>query len=102
MIESHQSGADAIQRRRGGERETGNSGGSLGAMFWAFSTRTRQGSRHCWAKQCHALDLHSYAGKPKERTKGAHDQWKQKMLDTYEAYALEVKGAQQALGNNQD
>ena len=33
---------------------------------------------HCRAKQCHALDPHNYAGKPKE----AHDQHKQKMMDT--------------------
>ena len=43
------------------------------------------------------MDLHGYAGKPNEMVRGVHDQLRQKILDTYEAYLLEVKDAQQAL-----
>ncbi len=35
------------------------------------------------------------------RSEGAHDQRRQMMLDTYEAYLLEVKGAQQAFHHDQ-
>ena len=62
----------------------------------------RHGDFHRRAKQCHALDAHSFASKPRDRAKEAHDRRKQKMLDTYEAYVLEVKGAQQALGEGQE
>ncbi len=57
----------------------------------------KHGDFHCQAKQCHALDSHNFAGKPRDRAKEAHDWRKQKMMDTYEAYMLEVKCAQQAL-----
>ncbi len=52
----------------------------------------RHGDFHRRAKQCHALDAHSFAGKPRAEAKEAHDRRRQKMLDTFEAYILEVKG----------
>ena len=61
----------------------------------------RQGDFHRRAKQCHALDAHSFANKPRTAAKEAHDRRKQKMMDAYEVYVLEVKGAQQALPESQ-
>ena len=61
----------------------------------------KQGEFTKRAKQCHALDPHGYAGKLKDTVKGLHDQRRQKMLGTCEAYILEVKGAQQALHHDQ-
>ena len=45
---------------------------------------------------------HNFARRPRDRAKEAHDRRKQKMMDTYEACVLEVKGAQQALGQDQN
>ncbi len=62
----------------------------------------RYGDFNRRAKQCHALDSHNFTGRPRDRAKEAHDRRKQKMMDTYEAYVLEVKGAQQVLGQDQE
>ena len=42
----------------------------------------KHGDFNCRAKQCHALDSHNFAGKPRDRAKEAHGRWKQKMMDT--------------------
>ncbi len=56
---------------------------------------------HHRAQQCHALNPHNFAGKPRDAAKEALGRRKQKMMDAYEAYHLEVKGAQQALDQDQ-
>ena len=62
----------------------------------------KHGDFHCWATQCHALDPHNFAGKPRDRAKEAHGRRKQKMMDTYKAYVLEDKSVQQALGRDRE
>ncbi len=53
---------------------------------------------HHRGKQCHGLDPHNFASKPRDRDREAHGRRKQKMMDTYKAYVLEVKSTQQMLG----
>ncbi len=59
----------------------------------------RHGDFHRRAKQCHALDAHSFAGKPSVKGKEAHDRRKQKMLDAYEVYVSQ-RGATGAIGES--
>ena len=47
------------------------------------------------------MDQQPYAGKPKEMAKITQYQRRQKLMDAFEGYQLEVKGAQQALNYDQ-